>query len=73
MTKTFTCRELGGTCDEEISGNTLMEIVEKGMQHMQSDTVHKERIMNLTNTTGESKDQWFERMQREFDAKPEDA
>ncbi len=72
MSKTFTCRELGGICEEKFSGNTLMEVVQKGMEHMQSDNAHMEKIADLSNTSGESKEQWFERMLREFDARPDD-
>ena len=72
MTKTFTCKELGGICDEKIQGVTFMEIINTGMKHMQSDSAHEERMMNTPNTTGETKDQWFERMQKEFDGKSED-
>jgi hypothetical protein len=72
MIKTFTCHELGGICDKKISGSTFMEIVQKGMEHMQSDDAHKKHMMNLSSATGETQEQWFERMQKEFDARPED-
>ena len=49
-----------------------MDVVDKGMAHMMADGAHKDHMMNLSNTTGESKEQWFERMQKEFDARPED-
>lgn len=71
MTKSFTCKELGGTCDEKFSDSTLMEIVQKARQHMMSDEAHKESIMSLEKRTGENKEQWMARMQREFDAKPQ--
>ena len=69
MTKTFTCKELGGPCDETFSGETLMEVVQKGMPHMMSDEAHKQSIMGMEARTGENKDQWMARMQQEFDAK----
>lgn len=72
MTKTFTCRELGGVCEETFSGETFMEIMQKGAPHMMSDDAHKASIMDMEKRTGETKEQWIERMQREFDAKPED-
>ncbi len=71
MTKTFTCRELGGICDEKFTGSTFAEIMQKGMQHMMADEAHKMSIMDMEKRTGENKEQWMERMQREFDAKPE--
>ena len=72
MSKTFTCKELGGICDQKFSGNSLEEIMEKGMKHMQSDKAHMDRIMSLSNTTGETKEEWYQRMQKEFDSRPED-
>jgi len=49
-----------------------MEIILKGMQHMMVDDAHKASIMAMEERTGENKEQWMERVQREFDAKPED-
>lgn len=70
--KTFTCRELGGICDEAFSGETFMEVMQKGAQHMMSDDAHKEKVMNLEKEIGESQEVWMERMQKEFDARAED-
>jgi hypothetical protein len=72
MAKTFTCKELGGICDKGFSGNSLKEIMEKGMRHMSSDQAHMEHVAVLAMTTGETQEQWFARMQKEFKAKPED-
>lgn len=72
MSKTFTCKELGGVCDEKFSGDTFMEIVEKCMPHMMSDEVHKANIMDMESRTGENKEQWMVRMQSEFDVRPRD-
>lgn len=72
MTKTFTCKELGGTCDEKFSGTTFMEIVGRAMPHMMSDEAHKTNIMDMEKRTGENQTQWMERIQKEFDARSED-
>lgn len=72
MSKTFTCRELGGICEEEFSGETFPEIMDKAVKHMMSDDAHKKSIMNMEEQTGENKEQWMERIQKEFDAKPEE-
>lgn len=69
MSKTLTCRELGGICEEKFSGNTFTEIMQKGAPHMMSDDAHKASIMDMEKRTGENKEQWMERMQREFDTK----
>ncbi len=71
MSKTFTCHELGGTCEQTFTGNTLMEIAQQAMGHMQADAGHMERIKNLEKETGETKEQWFARMQKEFDKREE--
>ena len=33
--KTITCRQMGGMCDEPISGNTPEEIMSVGMAHVE--------------------------------------
>ncbi len=33
--KTITCRQMGGMCDEAISGNTPDEIMMTGMKHVE--------------------------------------
>lgn len=72
MSKTFTCRELGGVCDEKFSGETFMDVMEKGASHMMSDDAHRASIMDMEKCTGENKEQWVDRMRQEFDTKPED-
>ena len=72
MNKSLTFRELMGICDERFSGDTLMEVAQKGMQHMQSDDGHKEHMAGYANNTEKDRKQWFEKMQLVFDAKPED-
>ncbi len=72
MSKSFTCRELMGICDEKFSGDTLMEVVQKGAQHMQSDDAHKEHMASHADGTEEDRKQWFEKMELVFDAKPDD-
>ena len=72
MSKSLTCRELMGPCDEKIPGDTFMEVVQKGMTHMQSDDAHKEHMASHADNTEEDRKQWFEKMQLVFDAKPDD-
>ena len=49
-----------------------MEIVQKDMEHMGSDDAHKDHIAGLAGGTRRTQEQWFERMQKKFDAKPDD-
>ncbi len=72
MIKTFTCRELGGTCDEAFSGATFAEIMQNGMSHMMGDEAHQASIMEMEKRTGENQEQWMARMLKEFDEKAED-
>ena len=51
MSESFTCRELMGICGEIFYGDTLMEIVQKGMEHMGSDDAHKDHIAGLAGGT----------------------
>ncbi len=48
-----------------------MEIMQKATPHMMADEAHKASIMEMEKRTGENQEQWIERMQKEFDAKPE--
>ncbi len=54
MSKSFMCRELMGICDEIFYGDTLMEIVQKGIEHMGSDDAHKDHIAGLAGGTRET-------------------
>ena len=54
MSKPFTCRELMGICEGIFYGDTLMEIVQKGMEHMGLDDAHKDHIGGLAVGTRET-------------------
>ncbi len=74
MTKTFTCHELGGACDAQFSGDTVMKIHAEGWPaHDVGQETHKAAVMSLPERTGESRNQWMVRIQGEFDAKAHDA
>ena len=73
MTKTFTCRELGGTCDQSFTGESVEDILRQAGSHMMADEEHAAAIMALAERTGESKEAWTERMKKEFDARQADA
>ena len=49
-----------------------MEIIQKGMMHIGTDKAHQERAATLEERTGESQQQWIERMQGEFAMRCED-
>lgn len=65
MKKTFTCRDLKGICDEEISGNSVMEIAQNGAKHMQSDEAHREHMKTLAKQySAEDKKRWFDKFMK---------
>ena len=72
MSKTFTCKELGGICDAAFSGETFPEIIDKAMPHMMSDDAHKAKMTNMPKVAPMTKEQWFEKMQAEFNARKAD-
>lgn len=49
-----------------------MDVMEKAMPHMRCDEAHREHIDKLSETTGESQEEWMSRMQQLFDDKAED-
>ncbi len=67
--KTFTCKELGGTCDQTFSGETFEALMNQAVGHMMSDDAHRASIMGMEARTGENQEQWMTRMRAEFDAK----
>ena len=73
MTKTFTCKELGGVCDEKFRGESVMEIIQMGGSHMMSDDAHKTAVMSLEERSGENREQWMARMEAEFAERASDS
>ncbi len=43
--KTITCRQMGGMCDEPISGNTPEELIGVGMEHLK--VAHPDMAKNV--------------------------
>lgn len=71
--KTFTCRELGGPCDEQLSGETHQEVGEKGGAHIMgsTDEAHAPLREQLASTTEEDKEKWWTWFKGEWDKKEE--
>lgn len=77
--KTMTCEQLAGACDEEFHAETLEEMGELSKKHAMEmvEKGHKGHIekmeeMKAAMNTPEAFGRWFEKMQTEFDALPED-
>jgi len=63
--KKFTCREMGGSCDEVFEGETAKEVGEKGGMHIMNSTdeAHKPIRDRMEKSTEEDKQKywtWFE-------------
>ena len=78
--KEFTCKELGGSCDEVIRGETKMDIAKKSYEHFMTsnDEGHREMRERMENqSTGdkekceEDRKKWWEWFDKEWDKKEE--
>ena len=71
--KKFTCREMGGPCDEVFEGETAEEVSQKGMAHVQGaqDDEHKKLVADMDDQGEEGKAKWWENFQKQFAEKPE--
>lgn len=71
--KTITCRQMGGVCDEGISGETPDEVMNKGYAHVQNatDEAHKELMAKMQNISNEDLEGWKAEFQKTWDATPD--
>jgi predicted small metal-binding protein len=69
--KKMTCRDMGGTCDMEVTGETMEEMMENGKQHVhsQEDEGHKQIVSQMEAASPEEMEAW----KRDFAAKFESA
>ena len=77
--KTMTCKQLGGVCDKEFHAETLEEMGEMAKKHaMEMAEKGDEQYIKVMEEMKKSMDdpeamkEWNEKMQKEFDALPED-
>lgn len=58
--KKLTCREIGGTCDAVIEGETSEEMLNKAHKHVQEamDDGHKEIVKQMESMTDEEIQEW---------------
>lgn len=68
--KTMTCRQLGGTCDETFSTNSVEEMKNRGLAH--GEEAHPEVIERINKMSPEEKEEFDARIQAQWDAAPED-
>lgn len=69
--KTFTCREMGGPCDEEFEGETMHDVAGMGGKHIMSSTDEAHAPMRdiMANSKKEDQEKWFEWFKGLWDAK----
>ena len=77
--KTMTCKQLAGACDKEFHAETSEEMGEMSQKHAmemveKGDKGHIEKMEEMKDVMNkpEALKEWFEKMQKEFDALPED-
>ena len=70
----MTCSEIGGVCEEKITGVTFDEIAQKGYNHIaqMTDEEHKKMKEMIDNSSDEQKQKWMEETTKKFEAAPED-
>lgn len=69
--KKFTCREMGGLCDEIFEGETAEEVGEKGGQHVMgsTDEAHKPMREQMMHSSEEEKNKWWAWFKEEWEKK----
>ena len=69
--KKFTCREMGGVCDAEISGETVEEVMQKGHEHVKGveDDEHKKLMEDMNSKGEEGMKEGKEGFQKKWDEK----
>ena len=74
MSKTITCREMGGTCDEGFSADTLKEINDMDHAHVTAatDDEHKALMEKMKAITPEELAEWNTKMEAVFAEKADD-
>jgi hypothetical protein len=75
--KKMTCREMGGSCDAAITGNTAEEMVANGGKHLTEmsgkDEGHKKdkAMMDTSQKNPELMRKWLEEFKVKFDSLPD--
>ncbi len=74
--KKTTCRELRGSCDVEISGETPEEMGENSKKHVMEmvhsgDEGHKAAIESMQQLSKEEQMKWYEDFKSNFDSLPD--
>ncbi len=73
--KKLTCRDLGGACDTELTGETFLDIGKQSHAHVveqikNGDTAHMQAAEKMMHATPEQLQEWMEGWQRAFENAP---
>jgi Protein of unknown function (DUF1059) len=73
--KRLTCRDLGGPCDAEFTGNSFGEIGKKSREHVmeqmqKGDEAHVSASNNMRSATPEQQNAMMAEFKRKFDEAP---
>jgi len=73
----MTCSDMGGTCEEKISGETVEEMGANGKAHVHEqaeagDAPHQEVVEKMKAISPEEMEKWNAGMKQKFDALPQD-
>ena len=76
MAKKITCRQMGGPCDLEMTGDSVDEIVGKGAAHLaemaeQGDAEHKAAVEMMNSSDPAGKEEWFKKFAETFANAPD--
>jgi hypothetical protein len=71
--KKFTCKEMGGPCEEVYEEETAIEIAKKSHAHVMAttDEAHKQMREQMTKPSEEEQKTWWDWFSREWDKKAE--
>ncbi|MEO7914536.1 MAG: DUF1059 domain-containing protein [Novosphingobium sp.] len=67
--KTMTCRELGGTCDQQISAESWGEMVKKMTAHVMEK--HPDVAQSMKKMHEDDPEKWGKEMKPKWEAAPE--
>ena len=69
--KKFTCKEMGGVCDEVFWGETYKEVGKKGGAHIMgsTDKAHKPLRERMAKSSDKDKNKWWDWFKGEWDKK----
>ncbi len=74
--KKLTCRDLGGACDEEITGNSFEEMGNNCKTHVMEklnsgDEAHQAAVEKMKNASEEEQKSMFAEYEKKFNETPE--